>query len=154
MLRHATRAVCLSLILGAAAFVPSGAAQAAERIAPHQHFAGLVNGHHERAELYVACSGPVRPGRTTHPLQNQTLAVAPVASDGGFTGEAATRVVARFLDDPSVKVVFTSYNTTQPVPTAITVPCEGKGVVRFAPRPRSSTSKPDDVPVSFVNLAV
>jgi len=154
MLRHATRALCLSLILATEAFVPSAAARAADRIAPRQHFVGLVNGHHKDAQVYVACPGPGRPGRATHPLQNQTLAVARVASGGGFTGEAATRVVARFVDDTSVKVVLTSYGTTQPVPTSITVPCEGKGVVRFAPRPRSSTSMPDDVPVTFVNLAV
>lgn len=154
MLRHATRALCLSLILATEVFVLSGAAQAADSVGPHQHFVGLINGHHEGAEVYVACPGPVRPGRTTHPLQKQTLAVALVATGGGFTGEAANRVVARFLDDPSVKVVLTTYGTTQPVPTSITVPCEGTGVVRFAPRPRSSTSMPDSVPITFVNIAV
>ena len=152
MLHRAARPLCLSLMLVASVFVPSAAAQATEPIAPHQHFVGLVNGHHEGAQVYVACPGPAR-GQTTHPLQHQTLAVAPVAAGGGFTGEAATRVVARFLDDTSVGVVFTTYGTTAPVPTSITVPCEGKGVVRFAPRPRSSTSTPDFVAVTYVNVA-
>jgi len=151
-MHRAARPSCLSLILVASVFAPSAAAQTTEAIAPHQHFVGLVNGHHEGAEVYVACPGPAR-GQTTHPLQHQTLAVAPIAAGGGFTGEAATRVVARFLDDKSVGVVFTTYGTTQPVPTSITVPCEGKGVVRFAPRPRSSTSTPDFVGVTYVNVA-
>ena len=66
---------------------------------------------------------------------------------------AASRVVARFLDDTSVGVVLTTYGATAPVPTTITVPCEGKGVVRFAPRPSSSTSTPDFVAVTYVNVA-
>jgi hypothetical protein len=151
-MHRAARPSCLSLILVASVFLPSAAAQAAEPIAPHQHFVGLVNGHHQGAQVYVACPGPAR-GQTTHPLQHQTLAVAPVGAGGGFTGEAATRVVARFLDDKSVAVVFTTYGTTQPVPTSITVPCEGTGVVRFAPRPSSPTSTPDFVAVTYVNLA-
>ena len=61
-------------------------------------------------------------------------------------------MVARFLDDTSVGVVLTTYGATAPVPTTITVPCEGKGVVRFAPRPSSSTSTPDFVAVTYVNL--
>ena len=50
-------------------------------------------------------------------------------------------------------MVLATYGTTQPVPTSITVPCEGTGVVRFVPRPRSSTSTPDYVAVTYVNLA-
>src|SRR5438270_12648180 len=151
-MHRVARPWCLSLVLVAIVFVPSGAAHATQPIAPHQHFIGLGNGHHEGAQVYVACPGPAR-GQTTHPLQHQSVAVAPVAAGGGFTGEAATRVVARFLDDKSVGVVFTTYGTTQPVPTSITVPCEGTGVVRFAPRPRSSTSTPDFVGVTYVNVA-
>jgi hypothetical protein len=154
MLRQATRALCCFLMLAAPMFALSGAARAADRIAPQQRFTGLVNGHHQDAKVYVACPGPVWPGRTTHPLQNQTLAVARAASGDGFTGEAATRVVARFVDDASVGVVLTTYGSAQPVPTSISVPCEGKSVVRFAPRPRSSPSVPDSVPITFVNLAV
>ena len=100
----------------------------------------------------MACGGPPA-GRTAHPLQNQTLTRDRARSGGGFTGDAAGRVVARFLDDTSVGVVLTTYGATAPVPTTITVPCEGKGVVRFAPRPSSSTSTPDFVAVTYVNVA-
>jgi hypothetical protein len=152
MLHRAARPLCLSLILATGPFLPSAAARAGAPIAPRQHFVGLVNGRHADAEVYVACGGPGGGDRTTHPLQSQTLAVARARSGGGFTGDAASRVVARFLDDTSVGVLLTTYGATAPVPTTITVPCEGKGVVRFAPRPSSSTSTPDFVAVTYVNL--
>ena len=113
-----------------------------------------MNGAHDNAVVYVACGGPIVPDRRTHPLSGQTVSVAHVRTSGGFTGSVGTRIVARFLDDTSVAVKFTSYGVQQEVPTSILVPCEGKGVVRFAPKPRSSTSVADFVEVAYVNLAV
>ena len=98
MLRRAARPLCLSLILATGPFPPSAAARAGAPIAPHQHFVGLVNGLHVDAEVYVACGGPGGGDRTTHPLQNQTLAVTRTRSDGGFTGDAASRVAPAVVE--------------------------------------------------------
>lgn len=148
------RVVVVALICALSAALGPAAAAGESPIRPDQHFVGLVNGKSENAVVYVACAGPVVPDRRTHPVSGQSLSVARQSAGGGFTGTAATRVVARFLDDKSVAVKFTSYGVQKEVPTSILVPCEGKGVVRFAPRPPSSTSVPDYVEVTYVNLAV
>jgi hypothetical protein len=145
-------AVALTLAL-LSAFGPATAV-ADSTIRAGQHFVGLVNGKSDNAVVYVACAGPVVPDRRTHPLSGQSISVARQSAGGGFTGTASTRIVARFLDDKSVGVKFTSYGVPQKVPTSILVPCGGKGVVRFAPRPPSSTSVPDFVEVTYVNIAV
>jgi hypothetical protein len=67
----------------------------------------------------------------------------------GFTGRAATRIVARFVDDPSVPIVLPRFAQPQPVPTSLFLPCGGSGKVVFSPEPSSSTAKSATVSVAF-----
>lgn len=76
-----------AVIVGVA---PTAAAQAAaagpQRIRPHQHFVGLVNGRSADAVVRTACAGPIWPGRTTQPVAGQTFAVEQVPDGGGYNG--------------------------------------------------------------------
>jgi hypothetical protein len=153
--RPQAAAFTLVVALGAgSAFVGAAPALARIPVGPDQRFSGVVNDQLGSAPVYVACPGPIWPGRTTHPLGNQTLEVLLDSDGDGFTGPAANRIVARFSDDPSVGVRFARYAVEKPIPTSLEVPCEGTGTVVFRPRPASATSRADVVKVTWVNLAV
>jgi hypothetical protein len=126
-------------------------------IGADQAFVGRVNGSFRRAEIAMACFGPVYPGETAHPRPGQTLevlsplpptAVGPIHP--GNTGSSATRIVAVLVGDPPVVLArFTDYFQTKTIPTSVDLPCAGAGVVRFVPKPASATSKAAWVTVSF-----
>jgi hypothetical protein len=126
-------------------------------IGPNQHYLGLVNGKNTNAVIYVACAGPIWPGRTGPPVGGQTVSVARVASGGGYTGSFAHEVWAQFNSNFQV-VGFTSYNMQKAIPTTFKVPCGGTGTVRFTTcfgtLPCSATAKDDVVHVVYENLAV
>lgn len=131
-------------------------AAAAAAVRPGQSFVGVVNGTSQSPTVTVVCPGPAAgDDRRGAPTSSQTLAVAPspALSGPGFTGSAAHRIVAVFADDPSSRVTFHSYNHPKAIPTALRLPCVGNGIVRFVPRPASSSSQPDRVRVQFVNIA-
>jgi hypothetical protein len=127
-------------------------------IGHRQAFVGRVNGSFDGATVYMACFGPVTPGQTGHPMAGQVLevlsplppiVVGPIHP--GYTGSAATTIVARLKDAPrAVLARFTNYFQTEEIPTSAELPCAGTGVVRFVPRPRSATSRAAWVTVSFV----
>jgi hypothetical protein len=125
------------------------------RVRPGQSFVGLVNGGGKNATVTVACPGPAGGDRHGPPVSGQTLAVAPspALSGPGFTGATATRVVAVFPADPTAQVAFHHYNHPKPIPSALRLPCDGSGVVRFVPRPRRDGDHVDRVAVQFVNIA-
>ena len=143
---------------GMTAMAPAALADVTSPIGPNQMFHGLVNGVHDKAQITVVCPGPAFPGQTGHPVSGQTIAVAPGASSsstGGYTGSAAISIIAGFLASATTNMFsFTYYNAPQPIPTSISVPCSGTETIRFTPEPTSSTARPDDVVVTFVNIAV
>jgi hypothetical protein len=125
-------------------------------IRPHQHYLGLVNGNNTDV-IYVACAGPIYPGRIGPPVGNQTLSVIRAPSGGGNTGSLGRQIWAQFND--LFKVVgFTTYNTPQPIPSDWQVPCGGTGTVTFTTcfgtLPCAADAEDDVVPVTFVNIAV
>lgn len=148
--------------LAAASFGMTTVCSAATPISNDQHFHGLVNGRHANAVVYVVCPGPVWQGRTGHPTGKQVFSVKEVSAGGGFTGNVGGGIFARFGTNPhSSGVLFTTYDTPQPIPTAWTVPCGGTGTVIFQPEPivsgsGRSTGKPhpDVVGVTYENIAV
>jgi hypothetical protein len=152
MLRIAA-AVLVMLLVGST----SAAATTRGPVGPDQAFVGRVNGSFHRAEIAMACFGPVYPGETAHPRPGQTLevlsplpptAVGPIHP--GNTGSSATRIVAVLRGDPPVVLArFTDYFQTKSIPTSVELPCAGAGVVRFVPKPTSSTAEPAWVSVSF-----
>jgi hypothetical protein len=144
----------LVVVLGTA----SAAAGTGQWIGSNQAFVGRINGSFDRATIDMACFGPIQPGETGHPMSGQTLevlsppppiVVGPIHP--GYTGASATRIVAVLRGDPPVVLArFRHYFTGQAIPTDVELPCAGTGVVRFVPKPRSSTSKAASVTVSFL----
>ena len=122
----------------------------AQPIGPNQPFGGVVNGSSSLATVYVLCPGPVNFGS---PIPGQSLEVA-MGDLGGFTGSAATQIVATFDQDPSVPVTFTEYGVPQPILANLMLPCGGTGSVTFVPNPTSSTARPSIVFVTFINLGL
>ena len=136
-------------------------AGAQEPIQPNQHFIGLVNGSNAApVVVYTVCPGPAvgQPGLVAG---GQTLSVARVASGYGYTGPFS-QVYAWFNQDsggPRPNMVkFTEYGVSQPIPSAVRVPCGGTGQVTFSPcpylAPCAAGFTPDEVTVKFVNIAV
>ena len=127
-------------------------------IRPHQRFAGLVNGKHENAVIYVICPGPAGPGRTGPPTGNQTVAVVRGHEGDGNTGSFGRTIWAEFHDDPSQVVRFTRYRTPEAIPTTLKLPCQGTSTVTFTTcfgtLPCASDARDDIVTVSLVNIAV
>ena len=146
-------AVLVMLLVGSAA----AGATTRRPVAANQAFVGRVNGSFHRAEIAMACFGPVYPGETAHPRPGQTVEVLsplpPVAVGPihpGDTGSSATRIVAVLRGDPPVVLArFTDYFQTKVIPTSVELPCSGGGVIRFVPKPASSSAKPAWVTVSF-----
>lgn len=162
--RHVVRGAVLAVavaVLGLAGVV--GAATHV-KIAPHQIFTASVNGSHGTpapAVIRVVCPGPGA-GQTGHPLPHQTISVdlAPSASTrNGFTGSNATSIAVFFgappPSDRTTRPTFLRYGVNKPIPTSLTVPCSGTGVITFVPFPESpSTSRSVGVPVEYANLAL
>ena len=105
----------------------------------------------------MSLAGPVVTGRTTHPLAGQTLSVTEVATGGGNTGSSASAIYTELDNQIGSAATFTVYDATQPIPTTLTVPCEGTGTITFSTcfdvLPCSASAEPDTVKVAFVNIA-
>lgn len=155
------RSIRTLTVLAAAAGVATGASTAsaaAIAVGPNQYFVGTVNSHTGSAVIEVLCAGPASTG---HPLANQivgiNLLLPPATDTVGYTGLSATGIDA-WLTGPSTSVLpqpthvakFSAYGTA-PIPTSITVPCSGTGVMSFVPTPDNG-GRPSTVQVTFLNL--
>lgn len=158
-------AVLVLIVLGGSVTVlPAGAAV---KVGPNQYFTGVINGHEGNTAtpipIQMACFGPVRRGETGHPMAGQTLAVQqlfpPSATAGslGFTGN--DREIGVFFNGPppitrngaaTATPIFKRYDLSKPLPTELTLPCEGTGTVYFTPIPVVPPSRTATVPVAFV----
>jgi hypothetical protein len=108
----------------------------------------------------VACAGTATVG---HPFPGQSveiqqLAVPSSAAAPGYTGNFGVEVNADLIwSQGTVTTVtpiatFTSYGVQLPVPTSITVPCSGSGVMSFMPSPNPDNSgTPSNVSVTFAS---
>jgi hypothetical protein len=125
-------------------------------IGPNEHYFGFVNGKHVRAFIHVACRGPVG-SLTGPPTAAQSVSVQHLRSDGADTGTVAHEIWAEFTNDRLHAVGFTRYGPSKPIPTALRLPCQGTGTVRFTTcfgaQPCSTSSRDDVVKVTFVNIA-
>jgi hypothetical protein len=133
---------------------------AAQPIRPREHFAGIVNGARHDAIVYTVCPGPESLGRMGPVASGQTMSVARVARNHGFTG-LFSQVYAWFVPSttPSrpTQLKFTSYRTPQQIPTSVQVPCGGSGRVEFSSCPYLAPCAagwvPTYVKVTFENIA-
>ena len=146
----------LTAVRGAAG--AAGPVQDPVVIEPNEFFSGYINGHPPgQAIIYTACFGPGTPGETGHPLAGQTIEVEPAnaagsAVDVGYTGSAGHSIVATLgpsAASTSILADFTSYYVIDYIPTTITVPCSGTGVVTFTPLPTSRTASSANLGVTF-----
>lgn len=124
-------------------------------IGPNQYFKGILNGHPPgTAMLFVSCG----PGAATgHPVAGQKLWVKEIppptstSGDVGYTGSKGKGVTAT-LGTPTLTAVlahFTGYLVKVNFPTALTVPCSGKGSISFAPAPTSATAHTAKLTITF-----
>jgi hypothetical protein len=166
-MRGLARAVGMaSIVLGvvSAMALPAGAAG---KVGPKQYFTGVINGKDGNTSIPItirmACAGAVRPGQTGHPMGGQTLAVHqlfPPSPTGslGYTGNDSE--IGVFFNAPpparsraraaTTSTTFTRYDRTQPLPTSLTLPCEGTRTVWFVPIAVVPPSRAATVPVRFV----
>lgn len=142
----AVAALCIFAASAAADPVPIG---------PNQYFAGLVNGTHDNAVIYMVCPGPAY-GQLGHPASGQSVSVTQTtAVTYGFTGSLANSIVVTFgtqTTNPAITLKY--YDTPAAIPTTLLLPCSGKGQVRYDPEPTSLTAHADVVGVTFINIAV
>jgi hypothetical protein len=149
-------------LIGAVALGPASLAQAVS-VGPQQYFYGDVygpvstTGSASQSVIDVTCSAAALTG---HPVSGQTVKVTqifpPPATTAGYTGDDAVEIDTSLIytvgtlsaDIPIA--TFTQYSVTAPIPTSITVPCSGSGVMSFTPYPDDSGT-PSDVTVTFVS---
>lgn len=154
------------LLLAFAPAVSAAASPVTVPVGPDQLFGGLVNGSNGNsapAPIQTSCIGAITPGETGHPLPGQTVEVVLASTAGssteGFTGSAATSIIADLIWSPTPTgptyveqvATFTSYYVIEPIPVTIAVPCGGDGVMSFVPNPGSSTARPATVRVVFLS---
>jgi hypothetical protein len=151
-MRLGVAALATTAVLAGISTATSSSGAAA--VKPDQHFVGTVNGNHTRAVVVMVCPGPAYPGQSGHPSGGQYLATILVQSGAGYTGSAATTIIARFANDPSISVSLPAYGVAKAIPQQLALPCSGSGKVTFTPSPASSTSVADSVTVTFQNIAV
>jgi hypothetical protein len=141
--------------------IAGAATTATTTIGPHQHFVGLVNGKSTKATVIVACPGPVSNGKTGHPVGGK-IAVEPPSTTAGTSGSTGSRghsVAVAFMIpvDPTPAtnpvLTFTQYGS-QAIPSSLSLPCSGSGVVVFTPEPTSKTAQSTTVNVTYENIAV
>lgn len=134
-------------------------------VGPKQYFHGEVFGvtsSNAPDVIEVACAGPASTG---HPLAGQSVAVhqfyPPTTTTFGYTGYFGTEIDTSLIYSRGTITVsipiatFTSYDDPAPIPTSITVPCSGTGVMSFNPYPDpDGTGRSSDVTITFVSPGV
>jgi hypothetical protein len=137
-----------ALIAGGAMAIPAEAATGP--IEPHQYFYGQVFGITSSTVpdvIEVECAGPAMTG---HPAPGQYVEVQqiypPATTTYGYTGNFGIKINADLIWSQGTITVdtpvatFTSYGVAMPIPTSITVPCSGPGVMSFSPSPDPDNS--------------
>jgi hypothetical protein len=161
---HVAIASAVTLVAGIALATPAMADGG--QVGPKQYFDGEVSGLNSASAhdvIQVACAGPAATG---HPVADQYVAAhqffPPVATTYGYTGNFGTEIdVDLIYSIGTITVVtpifatLTYYDTKSEIPTSLTVPCSGTGVVVFTP-----SADPDgsgiasDVDVTFESSGV
>ena len=154
----------VTLVAGAAIATPALAA--GNPIGPKQYFYGEVFGLSASTTpnvIAVACAGAASTG---HPLANQYVAAhqlfPPIAATTGYTGNDANEInVNLFYSQGTISVVtpvfatLRYYDQNVEIPTALTVPCGGTGVLDFTPSPDPDNSgSASSVTVTFESTGV
>ena len=157
-------ASAVALVTGAAIATPALAAGGP--IGPKQYFYGEVFGLSSATTLNVIEVACACPATTGHPVAGQYVAAhqiyPPVAATTGYTGNYAAEInVNLFYSQGTISVltpVFATlryYDQKVEIPTALTVPCNGTGVLDFTPAPDPDNSgSTSSVDVTFESPGV
>jgi hypothetical protein len=137
------------------------------QVEPQQYFNGEVFGLSTTTSapdvIQVACAGPATTG---HPVAGQYVAAhqffPPVVTSFGYTGNFGTEIDVNLIYSIGTITVVTPtfatltyYDTKAEIPTSLTVPCNGTGVVVFTPNPDPDGSGiASDVDVTFESPGV
>jgi hypothetical protein len=128
------------------------------QVGPKQYFYGEVFGLTSATTpdvILVSCAGAANTG---HPVAGQYVAahqIFPPTTTLGYTGNDATEIDVNLTWSTGTITVVTPtfatlyyYDTKAEIPTGLTVPCSGTGVMAFTPYPDSGGSA-SDVTVTF-----
>ncbi len=168
MFRRAASRVAIAsavmLVAGGALAAPAMAD--AGRVGAKQYYHGEVFGLASSTApdvIRVACAGPATTG---HPVAGQFVAAhqffPPTTTTYGYTGNFGTEIdvsltwsVGTITVATPTFATLTYYDTRAEIPTSLTVPCSGTGVVAFTPRPDTDGSGiASDVTVTFESPGV
>ncbi|MFC4031144.1 hypothetical protein ACFO3J_06620 [Streptomyces polygonati] len=157
----AVAALALAAATASTASATADISPAPTPIGPNQAFTGQVNGVSTGAVIKVACFGPVTADETGHPVAGQSVSAAllPPPSGsvrGGWTGDAATRLLVEFGSPVSIGTItqLTAYGLPVAIPAWLELPCSGAGKVVFAPSPTSATARSSTIPVTYQNVGL
>ncbi len=153
-------ASAVMLVTGGALAAPALAAGG--QVGPKQYFYGEVFGLSSTTApdvIEVACAGAATTG---HPVAGQYVAahqIYPPTTTAGYTGNHGTEIDVNLVYTVGTITVVTPtfakltyYDTKAEIPTSLTVPCGGTGVVDFTPSPNPDGSgSASDVTVTFVS---
>jgi hypothetical protein len=160
--RTASRiAIASAVMLVAGGALATPAMADGGQVGPKQYFYGEVFGPTSstaRDVIQVSCAGP---GTTGHPVAGQYVAAhqffPPVTTSYGYTGNSGTEINVDLVYSVGTITVMTPtfatltyYDTKAEIPTSLTVPCTGTGVVVFTPSPDPGGSGiASDVDITF-----
>jgi hypothetical protein len=144
--RTASRvAIASAVMLVAGGALAAPAMASGGPVGPKQYFYGEFLGLTSSTAsnvIRVACAGPATTG---HPVAGQYLAAHqfyPPATTSGYTGNHATEIDVNLIYSVGTITVVTPtfatllyYDTKSEIPTSLTVPCNGTGVLDFTPSP-------------------
>jgi hypothetical protein len=131
------------------------------QVGPKQYFYGEFFGLTSATAhdvMQVSCAGPETTG---HPVAGQYVAAhqifPPVTTSYGYTGNSGTEIDVNLIYSVGTITVstptfatLTYYDTKAEIPTSLTVPCSGTGVLAFTPSPDPDGSGiTSDVDVTF-----
>lgn len=136
------------------------------QVGPKQYFNGELFGLTSSTAhdvIQVSCAGPETTG---HPVAGQYVAAhqffPPVTTSYGYTGNSGTEIDVNLIYSVGTITVVTPtfatltyYDTKAEIPTSLTVPCSGTGVLVFTPSPDPDSSGiASDVGVTFQSSGV
>jgi hypothetical protein len=155
-------ASAVMLVTGAAVATPAMADGA--QVAPKQYFYGEFFGLTSTTTSDVIDVSCPTPAATGHPVAGQYVAAhqifPPAGTTYGYTGNYGTEIDVNLIYSVGTITVMTPtfatltyYDTKAEIPTSLTLPCSGSGVLAFTPSPDPDGSgRTSDVDVTFEGL--
>lgn len=163
--RTASRiAIASAVMLVAGGALATPAMANGGQVGPKQYFYGEFFGLTSTTAsdvIQVSCAGPETLG---HPVAGQYVAAhqifPPAGTTYGYTGNSGTEIDVNLIYSVGTITVstptfatLTYYDTKAEIPTSLTVPCSGAGVLAFTPSTDTDSSgRVSDVDVTFESL--